>query len=142
MAHSRVLTTAAILAAATVYMAGCSSKSNPTSTGDTSALVGTYSLLSLTQGGTTLGPPAATGTLTLTSSNYTVHLVIMTGPTTVDTVNDAGTYTVSGTSWTQTSSQGQGQSIGSYTLNADTLAVNVTESGIQVNTVWLMQSTS
>lgn len=121
-----------------VVLVGCggSSTSPPSSTD----LSGNYNLTSLKQSGFTFAPPIATGTLVLTRTNYTLHLIVAVPSQPADTVQDAGTYTTSGSQWTQTSSQPGGtQSVGTFTLQNNVLTVNVTTQGQAVTTVWQKQ---
>ena len=133
MAHSRVLTTAAILTAAALALVSCNSNSS-TNPQTSSPLAGTYSLDSLTY----MGQPAtATGTMTLTDSTYTASLN-MTQPAPFN-FSDSGTYTASGGTWTQVSGQGLGTYSGQYTLTNNTLRVNVSISGVVLGMVWQRQ---
>jgi len=107
---------------------------------DCPSLSGTYELVSLTQGGVTLGPPIATGTLALTQTNYSISITHPNpdnpaGPplTTVDN----GTYSTDGSVWTQESANAGGfQSVGTFSLQGGTLTIDVTTAGVQVLTVW------
>jgi hypothetical protein len=100
-------------------------------------LSGTYTLVSVTQGGITVGPEqGASGTLVLTQTTYSIDLTIPspTGP--VNTV-DSGTYEISGDTWTQESDNAGGfQGVGTYSLSGGTLTVDVTTAGVQVLSVW------
>jgi hypothetical protein len=123
-----------MLALAIAAVASSCGGSNSTSppTISPAELVGTYDLLSITfQGQQPLTPPAATGVLSLTPTTYTVVLAV--GP---DTTADNGTWTVSGNQWTQSSATMQLQSVGTVAFSHDTLTVNVTTQGQQVNNVW------
>ncbi|HEX6965938.1 MAG TPA: hypothetical protein VF166_09075 [Gemmatimonadaceae bacterium] len=127
----RLLPLVGVLAWAVATACGGSSTA-PVSTN--AALIGTYDLSSLTfQGQPTITPPAATGTLTLADSTYTVSLTV---PPDTTAVTDSGTYTISGNNWTQTSKVQPVQSVGTYTFANDTLTVNVTTLSMQVSTVW------
>lgn len=84
-------------------------------------LPGVFQLVSLTQGGNTIGPPLATGTLVLTQTTYSIDLNVPDpndpfGPP-VNTV-DSGTYSTSGSNWTQESSETGLQGVGTFTLQA------------------------
>lgn len=89
-------------------------------------------------------PPAATGTLRLTDTDYHVFVVQTTGEV-VDTVaNDSGTYEVSGSSWSQTSANpDQPGSTGTVTLTksgaVETLQVNTTAAGVLTHSIWTRQ---
>jgi len=127
-----------VLAALIVpFMVACGSSSTGPNQGLTAAeLAGTYDLVSITfQGSPPLSPPAATGTLTLTLTDYKVTLSL---PPDAQEV-DSGTYTVSGNQWTQSSSVQPVQSVGTAALSHDTLSVNVTTAGMQVSNVWKKQ---
>lgn len=139
MGRSRIVLMSALLTAATLSLPACDNKDS-TDPGDTSALVGSYDLLSITMAGQpTVGAPYATGTMAMTASTYTVDLTIaFPGQPTID-IQDAGTYTVSGNQITQTSTVQDIQSVGTYELANDTLTVDVTAAGQQTVTVWLKQ---
>jgi hypothetical protein len=122
-----------LAAAASVVLGaiGCSDSS----TSPNVNLSGTYSLVSIQfppQAAVT--PPNATGTFTLTATTYTLHLVIQ-GQGTVD---DTRTYTISGSSWSQSSST-TGQATGTYSLTGSTLTVNATAQGVTSVSVWQKQ---
>jgi hypothetical protein len=132
---------AALAALAALALAGCGSN-GPIGTSINAALIGTYDLVSLQQGDQpAVGPPVATGTLTLADSTYTVHIDITIPNDSQDsqTIDDAGTYTINANSWTQTSTVQDVQSIGTYVLSDGTLSVNVTTAGQVVKTVWQKQ---
>ena len=102
-------------------------------------LSGNYELVSFTQAGFTLAPPVATGTLVTTQTTYSISITHpdpddLLGPplTTVD----SGTYSTSGSTWTQESSQTGLQGVGTFTLEGTTLTVDVTTARIEVLTVW------
>ena len=103
-------------------------------------LSGSYELVEFTQGGVTLGPPIATGTLSMTDTRYTISI---THPDPANpagpplTTEDTGTYETSGNTWTQESDNAGGfQGVGTYTLVEGILTVDVTTVGVQVLTVW------
>ncbi len=126
-----------VLAVALIGMA-CSDDDSPNEPPGTD-LSGTYELVSLTQGGNTIGPPLATGTLVLTQTTYSIDLNVPNpddpfGPP-VNTV-DSGTYSTSGSNWTQESSETGLQGVGTFTLQGGTLTVNVTTAGLEVLTIW------
>lgn len=135
----------ALLVAWLAMTAGCSDDdgnggTNPPPGTD---LSGTYTLVSVQQGAGTpqCGPSlGCTGTLTLTATRYTLEL---TTPDPDDplgsppiTIVDTGTYTTSGNEWTQTSDGNLPQSVGTYTLQGNTLTVAATSAGILVTSVW------
>ncbi len=125
------------LALFALVLAGC--KGDSTGPGASTDLSGTYSLQSLTQSGLTLGPPLATGTLTLTSTNYTLNLSINIPGQQAEQIQDAGTYTTSGSSWTQTSTTLGVQSVGTFSLSNGVLTVSVTTQGQASSSVWKKQ---
>ena len=102
-------------------------------------LSGTYELASLTQAGTTIGPPLATGTLVLTQTTYAIDLTVPNpddpfGPG-INTL-DNGTYSTDGNTWTQESSNTGLQGVGTFSLQGGALTVDVTTAGLEVLTVW------
>ncbi len=100
---------------------------------------GTYSLQSLTAAGLTIVPPLATGTLTLTTTTYTFDVTVSGIPNQQPIhMQDAGTYTFSGSSWTQNSNT-TGQTVGTYSQQGSTLTFNMTQQGQATTTVWLKQ---
>lgn len=108
-------------------------------------LSGTYSLVSLTQGGATVGPPLATGTFTLsqTSSSGDTASGTMTYEVSVPAggimLQDQGTFTIrTDGSWQQSGTEVQ--ALGTYTLAGNVLTVIVTEPLAAVSTtVWQRQ---
>ena len=126
-----------VAAAVMAVVAGtaCGS-SGPTNPGLTAAeLVGTYDLASLTlDNDPPLVPPEATGTLTLALSTYNVTLNLPSG-----TQVDSGTWSVSGSTWTQSSSTQAIQEQGTASLSHDTLTVNLNAAGTQISSVWVKQ---
>jgi len=97
-----------------VAMAACGSDSSGVS-GTPQDFTGTYTLVSFAQGTPSGIVPGATGGVTFTSTTYVLSVVIPG----VITLDDAGTYTATGTategSWTQESSEPGGlQSSGTY----------------------------
>jgi hypothetical protein len=126
-----------VAAAVMAVVAGtaCGS-SGPTNPGLTAAeLVGTYDLSSLTlDNDPPLVPPEATGTLTLALSTYNVTLNLPSG-----TQVDSGTWSVSGSTWTQSSSTQAIQEQGTAKLSHDTLTVNLNAAGTQISSVWVKQ---
>lgn len=88
-----------------------------------------------------LTPPNATGTLHLTDSRYRIILIRNAGDAADTVLADSGTYTVSGSSWTQTSDDPATPSAtGSVLLtnNAgnETLQVNATAGGVATHSFW------
>jgi hypothetical protein len=86
-------------------------------------------------------PPTATGTLRLTDTRYAI-IVVRNVTGVADTVlSDSGTYTVSGSSWSQTSDDpGTPSLTGSVTLTKqdgnDVLQVNTSAAGVQTHSFW------
>ena len=78
-------------------------------------LSGDYLLVSVTQGGVTLGPAqGATGTLAVTQTRYTLSVTVP-GPTGPVTTEDTGTYATDGATWTQESDNAGGfQGVGTF----------------------------
>lgn len=127
-----------VLAAAVAAISACGG-STTTGTKLTNAdLVGSYTLVSVSQGGTpAVGPPIATGTLVLADSTYAVNVTInVTQPPTV--ISDTGVYHVNGSSWSQRSTvdPSQPQATGSVKFANDTLVVSANSGGVVTNMVW------
>jgi hypothetical protein len=100
-------------------------------------LAGTYQLVSIAfQGQPALMPPVASGTFTLTATTYEVDISIDLPPPNNQTIQDEGTYSINGTGWSQESSQGGVQSVGTFTFDGTRLEVNATTQGQTVATVW------
>ena len=127
-----------VAAAVMAVVAGtaCGSSNGSTNPGLTAAeLVGTYDLASLTlNNDPPLVPPVATGTLTLALSTYNVTLNLPSG-----TQVDSGTWSVSGSMWTQSSSTQDIQEQGTASLSHDTLTVNLNAAGTEISSVWVKQ---
>ncbi len=131
------------LPAAMLVAGACGSDNSSTGNQLSNAdLVGAWSLVSFQiVPQPALTPPAATGTLTLGDSAYNVLIVLNTGDA-VDTVAaDSGTYSVNGSSWSQTSDNPEvPQSTGSVTLtkngSTDNLEVNATAAGVATHSIW------
>ena len=128
-----LLLLASAVAAAAI---GCSDNSGPS---NPPPPAGSYALVSLQNPpNPQLTPPFATGTLALTATTYNVTINVQ-GE---DPVTDQGTYTISGSDWTQTSTTNQGvQSAGTFTYNLATglLTVDVTAVGVRTITAWQKQ---
>jgi len=90
----------AVSAVALVVSSSCTSSTSPNLT--PAQLAGSYVLLSFqSQGGPVMTPtsvPAATGTIVLTTTRYTLALTVAGTAT-----PDSGTYTVSGSTFSETS---------------------------------------
>lgn len=108
-----------IALAAALLVGGCSDD-DPTEPNGTD-LSGNYTLVSYQVGGVTLTPPAATGTLVLTSTRYTINAVIGGTP-----ISDNGTYTVSGNQITQSSDVNPIQTVGTWTQSGNQFTIDVT----------------
>ena len=119
-----------------VAVLGCSDNSGPSNPRPPAA---TYSLTSFQNPpNPALTPPTATGTLMLGTSTYDVTINVQ-GQ---DPVTDQGTYTISGGTWSQTSTTNQGvQSTGTFTYNEGTglLTVDVTAFGVRTISAWQKQ---
>ena len=100
-------------------------------------LSGDYVLVSVTQGGITVGPAeGATGTLAVTQTRYTLSVTVP-SPTGPITTEDTGTYATDGNTWTQESDNAGGfQGVGTFSLVGNTLTIDVTTAGVQVLSVW------
>ena len=123
---------------ALVGMAGACGGDDDEGTGPVETdLSGDYVMISVTQGGVTLGPDqGATGTLILTETRYTLSVTVP-GPTGPTTTEDTGTYETDGNTWTQESDNAAGfQGVGTFSLVGDILTVDVTTAGVQVLSVW------
>jgi hypothetical protein len=116
---------------------GCGSDNTSPST--TPPPPGTYALTSLQNPpNPPLTPPIATGTLGLTATTYDVTINVQGQPP----VQDQGTYSISGSGWSQMSTTNPGiQSTGTYTYNSATgaLSVDVTSSGVRTIADWQKQ---
>ena len=116
---------------------GCGDSNGPST--PTPPPAGTYAMTSFQNPpNPTLNPPIATGTLVLTATTYSVTIDVQ-GQ---DQVQDEGTYTISGSNWSQTSTTNPGvQSTGSFTYSQATgvLTVDVTAVGVRTITAWQKQ---
>ena len=123
---------------------GCSDDDDPMGPGGTPPpdISGTYSLVSLTQGGTPCPNPVCTGSFTATQTTNDGSTATGTIDFNVTTPSgnlaDAGTYTLdSQGNWTQDTSQ---QALGTATLVGSTLTVTVTQPPVAASTsVWQRQ---
>ena len=128
------------LVAVALLASACGSDNNSTAPNITPQEVqGGWTLVSFTQGGNTLVPPDATGTLALTLTTYALDITL---PPPIGEEADTGTYTISGTTWSQTSTAAanggvQSQGTAALSANQDTLSVNVTTQNQQVATTWV-----
>jgi hypothetical protein len=122
-----------VLASLTLGTAACSD-SSPTS--PTVNLAGSYTLVSLAAKvqGQTVPVDGASGTLVLTATQYTLSLTVP-GQGTLD---DTGTYSVSGSTWSQSSTT-TGQATGTYSVNGTQLTVDATSQGTETISVWQKQ---
>lgn len=136
--------TPALVAGAGLIGLACSSSKGTGPNLTPQALVGTYALDTAATVSGTATPPEINGTLQLTDNTYKVHIVVMTGAGPGDTataLSDSGTYTVSGSTFTETSIENPGQpsvtATASLRGNNDTLDVNVTSPAQAAGTfVW------
>jgi len=102
--------------------------------GDAVDLSGTYDIIKYETGAgaTFVEVPGTTGSIELTSTNYSA-LISIPG---VATIEDAGTYTANGTAtageFTQTSTMGRPQATGTYAFNSSTgeLVLSTVVSGV------------
>ena len=126
------------IAAAVAAVAGCSGSTSTGVTLTNADLVGSYSLVSISQNGTpALGPPIATGTLVLADSTYEVDVTVnATQPPTV--IADTGIFHVNGSSWSQrsTSTPNEPQGTGTVSFSHDTLVVSANSGGVVTNMTW------
>jgi hypothetical protein len=122
-----------LLIALTFGAAACGD-SGPTQ--PSASLAGTYSLVSFAfvVQGQQQPVPGTTGSFTLTATSYTLSLTVP-GQ---GTLNDSGTYSISGSQWTQ-SSTSTGQATGTYSLNGTVLTVDATSQGTETISVWQKQ---
>lgn len=125
-----------VAAAAAIALGGgaCSSTTAPASVD----LSGTYGLVSIQFGtGTTaLTPPTETGNFSL-STNPNIYNLTLSGQV---PEQDTGTYSISGSNWSQQSSVNGTQSVGTYTVSGTQLTVTTVQQGITVVSVWQKQS--
>ena len=134
----RLVPVLALLSAAIV--SACSSNSSTGPTVTVAQVVGNYSLVSLVVSGQAVA--GASGQLGLTSGasantgNYVVSLVEPTGPCSADTIADTGTFTVTGSTWSQTG-QTTGTQVGTVKLSNDTLYVVVNTLAGPVTNTWV-----
>ncbi|HEU5261896.1 MAG TPA: hypothetical protein VFU41_10810 [Gemmatimonadales bacterium] len=95
------------------------------------ALPGTYELVSFCQGQKpNLVPPAATGTVNITHSDFTAAITVQGQPTAI-----SGTYTTIGQAITVTLSGVPAQFAGTFRLRNDTLAVSGVVGTLQLSLV-------
>jgi hypothetical protein len=132
------------VAATGVAVVACSSSKSTGPKLTPQQLVGTYTLDTLSTAAGTATPPAVNGTLVLTDSTYHEHVVAATGPSPSDTMQlsaDSGTYSISGSTFTQTSQTGQPSVTATASVrgtNGDTLDVIVTSPAQAAGTyVWV-----
>ena len=119
------------VAASAAIALGAGACSNST-TAPSVNLTGTYALVSIQIGSGQALTPAngETGSFSLSATTYNLTL---SGPL---SQTDAGTYTISGSTWTQTSTT-TGQSNGTYTLSGTTLTVTTVQPTVgTVVSVW------
>jgi hypothetical protein len=124
------------LVAVTIAAAGVACGGSTTDTNHVS-LAGNYTLTGFSYNGTDYSQ-AATGTATLTSTNYSVNIQF--AQNAFPAIVDDGTYTAT-TSGTLTlnSAEGNGQATGTYTYANGVLTETVNQQGATVQTVWQAQ---
>lgn len=88
-----------------------------------------------------LAPPATTGMLRLTGTRYNLLVVLGNAGAPDTIVADSGTYSVSGSSWTQVSDDpGVPSTTGSVTLlkssGSEILEVNATTGSVKTHSLW------
>jgi hypothetical protein len=91
-----------------------------------------------------LTPPITTGTLRLSDTSYDVLVVLNTGEAVDTVVADSGTYTVSGSSWSQTSDNpdvppATGTVVLIVNAGSEILEVNATTAGVDTHSFWMRQ---
>ena len=130
--NARLLAIASLAAITVAAAASCSSSTS--SSGLTpQEMQGNYSLTSFTTPPSpTLNPPAVTGTLILTLTNFTLVLNLGGAPPQYD----GGTYTISGNTFTENSDSTGLTYSGTAHLVNDSLNVEVTTPGGVINTTW------
>jgi hypothetical protein len=134
--------TPVVVATAGLVGLACSSSKSTGPKLTPEALVGAWSLDTLATTNVTSTPPQARGTLQLTDSTYKVYVVVETGNAPGDTavaVKDSGTYTISGSTFTENSLTGLPAVTATASLrgNGDTLDVDVTSPAQAAGTfVW------
>jgi hypothetical protein len=128
-----------LLAAAALGIAALGCGSDNSGPSNPAPPAGTYAMTSFQNPpNPTLTPPVATGTLVLTATTYDVTIDVQ-GQ---DEVHDQGTYSISGTGWSQSSTTNPGvQSTGTFTYSLATgaLTVDVTAQGIRTIAAWQKQ---
>lgn len=128
------------VAATAVVVVACSSSKSTAPRLTPQQLVGTYNLDTLSTAAGTATPPIVVGTLTLTDSTYKEQVTTQTqsGPM---QQSDSGTYSISGSTFTQTSEEGNPSVTATASLrgaNGDTLDVIVTSPAEAAGkTVWV-----
>lgn len=132
----RRIVTGAVL---TLALSACGGSDDGTGPDNSTDLSGTYTLQSFKQGdGPTVTPPIVSGTITLTATRYTTTINLPPGSP-IPVIQDAGTYTTSGNTITQTSDGAFGQSVGTFSLVNGVLSTDLTSAGQRVITVWKKQ---
>jgi hypothetical protein len=134
------------IVAVAAILAACSSSKTTGPKLTPQALVGAYYLDTLSSAGQTLTPPAINGSLVLTDNGYKEHVLLVTGTAPSDTTqlsSDSGTYSISGSTFTQTSQVPGGVNVTATAAlrgNGDTLDVAVTSPAAAAGTyVWVRQ---
>lgn len=136
----------AVPALAVFALAGCGDDdpAGPGGGGPPPNISGTYDIVSFTQGGFTITPPAVSGTFTVAqtassateaSGTISLDITVPDGMGGFNNIVDMGTYTIrSDGTWEQDTQQ---QAIGTYALVGSTLTVTVTQPAQAASTsVW------
>jgi hypothetical protein len=112
----------------------CSSSSTDTTN---VSLAGTYTLKTFTEAGQDLSQ-AASGTATLTATNYKVNITFL--GNVAPAIIDSGTYTATQSGTFSESSQVTGtQAVGTYTVVNGLWSVNVASQGVAIVQTWQRQ---
>ncbi|HTC24345.1 MAG TPA: hypothetical protein VK688_08290 [Gemmatimonadales bacterium] len=117
-----------LLAAGVAFAtAGCNSTTAPSAD-----LTGTYGLVSVQfgTGAALLVPPTEEGSFALSATTYNLTLTGSVPET------DAGTYTATGTSWSEVSSTTAQTYTGTYALSGSILTITTVQQGVTVVAVW------
>ena len=123
----------------TLALSACGGSDNGTGPDNGTDLSGSYTLQSFQQPPIpAFTPPVVSGTITLTATRYTTSINLPPGSP-IPVIQDAGTYTTSGNTITQTSDGAFGQSVGTFTLVNGVLSTDLTSAGQRVITVWKKQ---
>lgn len=126
--------TARALLAVSASVAACSDYDGA---GPTTSLAGTYALLSFQQNeAPAIAPPVATGNLVLTATTYELTVVLNVPGVPVQTVNDRGSYQLSGKEITQVSAVASIETSGTWSLEDGVLKIDLSGGGTRIRTSW------